>query len=126
MTLLRELAEAPNNRLDIIAKLVELSYDAVDVLRKAEAVEEEEEPEQWLSLRYWASEVLGVIRRSAAVATWERIAEEEEEEESLVEGVAAFSAFHGAYPPEVSSARSAGRVEADGFGAHRKKSASAN
>lgn len=54
-------------------------------------------------MRYWAEEVLCIIRRAGAVATWSRIADGEENDGSLIEGMAAFVAYKGSYPSSVRS-----------------------
>lgn len=61
-------------------------------------MEEEESPENWISLRYWAGTALGVIRRATALETWARIRDEEDGPDSMLEGVAAF-AFHAGKSP---------------------------
>lgn len=102
IALVKKLARATHGRTGTIGKLVDLSLNVVDRLREATKMEEDEEPEEWMAMRYWATKALGVIMRAAAVETWERI-REDEDDESLFDAVAAFSVHRGASPARVRS-----------------------
>ena len=84
----------------MLFRSVDLSLNVVDRLREASEMEEDEQPDDWMAMRHWATKSLGVIMRAAAVETWERI-REDEDEESLFDAVAAFSVHRGASPAQV-------------------------
>lgn len=96
---LRELVQSFNRRNGIIGSLAESKLDIVDYLERKSKADEATDPMDYLTVRYWSGEVLGLIMREEAVRIWEAIAMEEiEAEDSFENGVLAFTYFKGGLP----------------------------
>ncbi|GAA6061316.1 hypothetical protein JCM10212_003206 [Sporobolomyces blumeae] len=98
----REL-QTPHNRIETMTDVRQgFGVDVVDALSDKAWTSATREPEQHLSLRYWANEARKAILRDEATRTWEGIAERysrgEEDEADFERGVNAFAAFRGLDP----------------------------
>jgi hypothetical protein len=96
---IKELVQSVNKRNGIIGLLAQNGLDVVDYLERKSNADALTDPMDYLTVRYWSKETLGVIMREEAVRIWEEIASQEAEaEDSFEKGVIAFTYFRGGLP----------------------------
>ncbi|GAA6006943.1 hypothetical protein JCM11491_001449 [Sporobolomyces phaffii] len=96
--------QRPLGRLSVMRQLrTRLGSDVVAVLSDGEWRRPSREPEEYLSLAYWATEARNAILRDEAIETWNDIAQRcesgRERDDDFERGVNAFGAFRG-FDPE--------------------------
>ncbi|GAA5839171.1 hypothetical protein JCM11251_003695 [Rhodosporidiobolus azoricus] len=94
--------QEPRHRLPLIQELREaLGVDVVERLQPA-TFTEMNHPDDWLSLRYWASELRKTLLRMEAVMTWDSVVKRDEQgaeaDDDFEQGSNAFAAFRGLDP----------------------------
>jgi hypothetical protein len=96
---IKELVQSVNKRNGIIGLLAQNGLDVVDYLERKSNADALTDPMDYLTVRYWSKEAMGVIMREEAVRIWEEIASQEvEAEDSFEKGVIAFTYFRGGLP----------------------------
>lgn len=76
--------------VESVLKQTVTRWDAAEVV---EPISGKKRPKDWINLRYWAREVVGVIVREDAVRTWERIAYGDDipDGKALLDGIMKFT-----------------------------------
>lgn len=94
--ILSTLVKSRKKRLSRIAKVAEFGLDVYDALRDLMRENDNAvaDPEEVISTRFWARELVGAILRRDAVETWEGIANgsSEQDPDALLKGLGALPA----------------------------------